>query len=67
MWLQASDKAPGHTGSGCGHKGGGRTAALVHQSKWRVEGAQSSLKGGGGAWWKAMLEEAGPPKGAAAT
>ena len=28
--LDASDKAPGHTGSGCSHKEG-KTAALVHQ------------------------------------
>ena len=51
--LDASDKAPGHTGSGCRHKEGKDCSFSASKV---VEGGrcQSSLEGGGGEWWKAM-------------
>ena len=59
MRLQASDKAPGHTGSECGHKGGkdcsfsaskvvegGRCPVFTGRGRW---GVVESDAGGGGA------------------
>ena len=58
MWLQASDKAPGHTGSGCGHKWGkdcsfsastvvedGRCPEFTGRGRWGV--VESNVGGGG--------------------